>query len=474
MGSDPLGFSSVSVAEGRHLARGGIGVHQFDEHMDDVADAIVDYVKRRTRLDPIPLNHPKTVEELDALCGATITAGGIGGEQALELFAQHLEPASLSVDYTKYLSFVPAAPTEASVLFDVAASAASIYGGSWLEGAGAIWAENEALEWIRSLTGMPQSSGGVFVPGGTVGNLSALVAARVAAQERDGDDRPTRYAIVASKESHSSIKAAALVMDCDVLLADTDDQRKMTGESVGALLDEHGDRVCAVVATSGTTNLGIIDDLRSIGEVCRDRNVWFHVDGAYGGAALASDRAHRLFDGLDLADSFIVDPHKWLFAPFDCCALLYRDPDRARDAHMQSAGYLAFLDNYGDWNPSDFAIQLTRRVRGLPFWFSLATYGTDAYTTAIDVTLDLATEAARQIKAAPHLELAHDPSLSVVAFTRTGWDAAQYQAWTEKAMASGLAFVTPSRLDGEPIYRFCFVNPRTTNDEIAEIIEALA
>ena len=360
------------------------------------------------------------------------------------------------------------------MLFDVAASAASIYGGSWLEGAGAIWAENEALEWIRSLTGMPQSSGGVFVPGGTVGNLSALVAARVAAQERDGDDRPTRYAIVASKESHSSIKAAALVMDCDVLLADTNDQRKMTGESVAAILDEHGDRVCAVAATSGTTNLGIIDDLRSIGEVCRDRNVWFHVDGAYGGAALASDQTHGLFDGLELADSFIVDPHKWLFAPFDCCALLYRDPDRARDAHMQSAGYLAFLDSYGDWNPSDFAIQLTRRVRGLPFWFSLATYGTDAYATAIDITLDLATEAARQIEAAPHLELAHDPSLSVVAFTRTGWDAAQYQAWTEKVMASGLAFVTPSRLDGEPIYRFCFVNPRTTNDEIAEIIEALA
>ena len=113
-------------------------------------------------------------------------------------------------------------------------------------------------------------------------------------------------------------------------------------------------------------------------------------------------------------------------------------------------------------------------MRGLPFWFSLATYGTNAYGSAVDITLDLAAEAARQIEAAPHLELAHDPSLSIVAFKRPGWDAAQYQAWTEQAMESGLAFVTPSRLDGEPMYRFCFVNPRTTASEITEIIEALA
>ncbi len=449
-------------------------MHDYDEGIDDLAAKIFDYAKARTELDPIPLNHPKTVEELTALIGTTITPEGIGGERALELFAEHLEPASLSVDYTRYLSFVPAAPTEAAVLFDVAASASSIYGGSWLEGAGAIHAENEALDWLRRLAGMPDTAGGVFVPGGTVGNLSALVAARVDAVNRDGDDRPPRYAIVASKESHSSIKAAALVMDCDVLLAETDDQRRMTGASVAALLDEHGERICAVVATSGTTNLGIIDDLRSIGEVCRDRGIWFHVDGAYGGAALASPRSHALFDGLELADSFIVDPHKWLFAPFDCCALLYRDPDQARAAHMQSAGYLAFLDAYGDWNPSDFAIHLTRRVRGLPFWFSLATYGTNAYADAIDITLDLAAEAARQIEAAPHLALAHDPSLSVVAFTRDGWGPDDYQAWTGKAMADGLAFVTPSRLDGKAIFRFCFVNPRTTADDIAIIIDALA
>ncbi len=448
-------------------------MHLFDDATDDLAARIFEYTKARTRLDPIPLNFPKTEDELRELCGQTITEAGIGGEKALELFTDVLEPASLSVDYTKYLSFVPAAPTEAAVLFDLAVGASSIYGGSWLEGAGAIFAENEALDWLRQISGMPEGSGGVFVPGGTVGNLSALVAARQAAALKLGDDRPVRFAIIASKESHSSIKAAALVMDCDVILCETDEQRRLTGPAVEALIDEHSNRICAVVTTSGTTNLGVIDDLESIGRVCRDRDVWMHVDGAYGGAALVSRRTHGLFAGLELADSFIVDPHKWLFAPFDCCALLYREPDRAVDAHAQHAGYLAFLDMYGDKNPSDYAIHLTRRVRGLPFWFSLATHGTSAYAEAIDATLDLADAAAAMIQEADHVELAHDPNLSIVAFKRIGWDAAQYQQWSIDTMHSGLAFVTPSRLDGEPIYRFCFVNPRTTTADIAQILDAL-
>lgn len=451
----------------------GKRMHDYDEKTDALADEVFQYARARTRLDPIPLNHPRTEAELRDLCGLTVTPEGIGGSRALELFADVLEPASLSVDYTKYLAFVPAAPTEAAVLFDLVVGAASIYGGSWLEGAGAVHAENEALDWIRTIAGMPEGTGGVFVPGGTIGNLSALVAARHECEVRLGDARPTRFAILASKESHSSIKAAAMVMDCDVILVDTDDDRRMTGAHVEAALDEHGERICAVAATSGTTNLGIIDDLRSIGEVCRSRDVWMHVDGAYGGAGLATERTRPQFDGLELADSFIVDPHKWLFAPFDCCALLYRDPSKASAAHAQHAGYLAFLDAYGAWNPSDFAIHLTRRVRGLPFWFSLATHGTDAYAAAIDETLDLAAAAADMIRESAHLELAHEPSLSVVAFTRTDWDAAQYQAWTEQAMADGLAFVTPSRLDGEPIFRFCFVNPKTTQDEIADVLAAM-
>jgi L-2,4-diaminobutyrate decarboxylase len=198
-----------------------------------------------------------------------------------------------------------------------------------------------------------------------------------------------------------------------------------------------------------------------------------HVDGAYGGAALASPRSQPLSDGIEYASSFIVDPHKWLFAPFDCCALLYRDPDAARRSHAQHAGYLAFLDAWGDWNPSDFAVHLTRRSRGLPFWFSLAVHGTQAYANAIDITMDLAVYAAQRVDAAEHLTLTMDPVLSVVVFERNGWDAQRYQDWSEKVMHEGTAFVVPSRHDGKPVYRFCFVNPRTTQEDIDIIVERL-
>ena len=448
-------------------------MHEYTPEIGELAQQMFAWAHERTQLDPIPLGHPQTEAELEAECGTTITAGGLGGPEAFRLFTEVLHEASLSVDYTRYLSFVPAAPTETAILFDLVVGACSIYGGSWIEGAGAVHAENEALRWIADLAGMPEESGGVFVPGGTMGNLSAMVAARGMASERHGPPGADRWAFITSSQSHSSVKAAADVMDADTIVVETDTDLRMTGDAVARALDAHGTRVAGVVATSGTTNLGLIDDLRSVGSVCRERGVWFHVDGAYGGAALAAPSARHLFDGLSLADSFIVDPHKWLFAPFDCCALLYRDPDRARAVHAQHADYLAFLDDYGDWNPSDFAIHLTRRARGLPFWFSLATHGTDAYGDAVETTLDLARAAADLIRAAPHLELAHEPSLSVVVFTRTGWHADQYTRRTLDMMEDGTAFVVPSRHHGEPVFRFCFVNPRTTVRDVEAIIEAL-
>ncbi len=451
-------------------------MHDYTDDTERLADAIVDFARWRTRLDPIPLGEARTADELDELVGPTVTPDGIGGHRALELFKDVLAPSCLSVDYTKYLSFVPAAPTEAAVLFDLVVGAFSIYGGSWIEGSGAAHAENEALRWLLDLCGLDEQSGGVFVPGGTVGNLSAMVAARGAAEARLtalGRTRPDRWAFLVSKTAHSSVPSAAAVMDADLVAVDTDENRRLSGEAVAAALDEHGDRIAGVVATAGSTNLGVIDDLRAVGQACHERDVFFHVDAAYGGAALAAPSARPWFDGIELADSVIIDPHKWLFAPFDCCALLWRDPDQARAVHAQEAGYLAFLDQKGDWNPSDFAIHLTRRSRGLPFWFSLATYGTEAYGEAVQITLDLAAEAGRQVQAADHLNLVWDPQLSIVVFERIGWDADQYQAWSEAMMADGTAFVVPSRHDGKPVFRFCFVNPRTTPAEIAEIIDAL-
>ena len=449
-------------------------MHEFDEEIDALAAKILEYSLIRLKKDP-PLDGPWSYEELYNEVGETITTKGLGGDKALDIFKHVLAQACISTDHPRYLAFIPSAPTESATLFDLVVGASALYGGSWLEGAGAVFAENQALRWLSDLAQFPSSSGGVFVQGGTIGNLSALVAARHSARAKYPSVK--RWVIAASSQAHSSIKSAADVMDVEVLTIPTDKNEKMQGSTTAFEIDKYhlanpDHRVFAVVATAGSTNLGIIDDLKGVGQIASERGIWYHIDGAYGLAALASPRSKALFSGIELADSFIVDPHKWLFAPFDACALIYRDPEIARGAHTQHAGYLETLDS-GQWNPSDYAIHLTRRVRGLPFWFSLATHGTDKYAESMDKTMDLARVSAQLIKEHPNLELLMEPELSIVAFTRKGWQISDYQRWSDKLLLDQIGFVTPSSHQGEPILRFAIVNPWTSITDIKVILATL-
>jgi glutamate/tyrosine decarboxylase-like PLP-dependent enzyme len=450
-------------------------VHRYTQDTERLAQRITRLALDRMRMDA-PLDGPRTPADLEARAGITITPEGLGGDEALRRWVDVLAPATMSVDHPRYLAFIPGAPTEVSTLFDLLVGVQSIYGGSWLESSGAVYAENQALRWISDLAGLPAGAGGCFVPGGTTGNLSALVAARHAAREARGGDRPARWRVALTAETHSSVVyALEQVMDVDVLYVPADERGRMTGPALARALDESGDdAVFAAVATSGTTNTGVIDDLAGVAEVCRERGLWMHVDGAYGGAALAAPSVRHLFAGIEHADSFIVDPHKWLFAPFDCCALVYRDPEVARRAHTQHAGYLDTINDTSEWNPSDYAVHLSRRARGLPFWFSLAVHGTDAYRDAIEQTLAVARAGADEIRSRPNVELLEEPELTVLIFRRTGWTAADYAAWSSGLLAQGYAFVTPTTHRGEPCTRMAIVNPRTTVSDIAGILATMA
>ena len=448
-------------------------MHEFTAEVEALAHEILAYSLDRLKNDP-PLDGPRTSEDLFTEVGNTITARGLGGHEALELFTSVLAKACISSDHPRNLAFIPSAPTEYANLFDLVVGASALYGGSWQEGAGAVFAENQALRWLSDLAGLPESAGGVFVQGGTVGNLSALVVARAEARKKHPD--ATRWVIACSEESHSSIVVAANIMDVDVLKISTAADGKLMGSAVAQAIDKlhstTSKRVCAVVATSGTTNLGIIDDLKGIGSAAHERGIWFHVDGAYGLAALCAPSVRSHFDGIEAADSFIVDPHKWLFAPYDACALIYREPELARAIHSQHASYLDTLKD-GAWSPSDYAIQLTRRTRGLPFWFSLAAHGTDAYTEAMEHTLTVARAAADLVRAHPNLELVCEPELSIVAFTRKGWSAKDYHNWSDQLLADQVGFIPPSSHNGDAILRFAIVNPWTKISDIEMILDRL-
>ena len=450
-------------------------MHEFTAEVEELAKEVLEYSLIRLRTDP-PLDGPKTAEELFELAGNTITNKGLGGHEALKLFKDVLARACISTDHPRYLAFIPSAPSEYANLFDLVVGASALYGGSWLEGAGAVFAENQALKWISDLAGLPATAGGVFVQGGTIGNLSALVTARNTFRGKRKD--VTRWVIAASADSHASIKSAAEVMDVGILLIKPDKEGSLQGDACAAAIDKYhsenpAHQVFALVATAGTTNLGIIDNLQSIAAVAKKRSIWFHIDGAYGLAALCAPSVRPLFDGVELADSLIVDPHKWLFAPFDACALIYRNPKLAKRAHLQKAAYLETLDEDNEWNPSDYAIHLTRRARGLPFWFSLAAHGTDEYAKAMERTMSVAKDAAEQVRKHPNLKLLIEPTLSIVAFERVGWLAADYEKWSDKLLADQIGFVTPSSHRGKPILRFAIVNPWTKESDISEILATL-
>lgn len=445
-----------------------MGMFDFDDDARAIAELCATWVSHRLD-NPPPVAPPVTPDALAAALGTTITDDGIGATSAMRLFADHVAPAAVALDSPRHVALMPGAPTMAAALFDACVGAGALVAEAWIEAAGAIAAENQALRWLVDLAGLPPAAGGCFVSGGTAGNFSALAAAR----DAHGAGRTT---VAVGADAHSSVARTLHLLGLHALVVPSDDRARLSG---GALHDalaathRHEHDVFAVVATAGATNAGSIDDLTGVAAVAHERNLWFHVDAAYGGAALCAPSVRDRFAGIEHADSLVVDPHKWLFAPLDCCALLYREPERARTVHRQVASYLDPMRVEGEWDPADYALHLTRRARGLPFWFSLATYGTDAYRDAVELALARTKQAARHVDAAPHVELVVEPELSVLLFRRPGWGDDDYGAWSKELLASGTAFVLPTRWRGETVGRFVFLHPKTTVELFDEVVAAM-
>ena len=449
-------------------------MHRADPQM---VQEILGYVADRLLMAEAPLDGLADREHLDRVLEGLITEEGHDFHRVLDVYANHLALTVLSADSPRMFTFIPSAPTKASLLFDMVVSAASIQGISWFEAAGAVMAENQALRTLADIAGMPATAGGVFVSGGSAGNLSALVVARDTHRRRRAEkglpDVPLR--VVVSDQAHSSIKNTLSITMMGALVVETEDGQ-LTGAALRAALAGRDDLddVCAVVATAGTTNAGIIDDIAGIGEVARERGWWLHVDGAYGGAGMLSAALRHRYDGIEQADSLVMDPHKWWFAPFDSAALLYREPRLAKAVHTQDASYLDVIHEHdSDINPSDLAYHLTRRARGLPLWFSLAVHGIGAYRDAVDHSLELARYAAARLRAHPACELIREPDLSVVLFRRQGWGHAEYEAWSRRLLEAQRAFVTSSGWRGEVVGRLVFLHPATTTDMIDEVLAGL-
>ena len=449
----------------------------LDEHM---VELIFDYCHRRLALDPVSLDFGGARETFDDVLSGLIGETGNDPDAVLTLFTDHLAKAVISCDSPRFLSFIPAAPTKAALLFDMIVSCSSLAGTSWLEAAGAVAAENQVLGFLAELAGLPPGAGGCFVSGGSIANLSALVVARDTTQAR-------RHAVPGRPRDRHQRGGPRLGGEgaCGSWASSPSWCRRWTIGSRGTPCGRRWTVSTQTVRGTMSSGWSLRPGPRMRGSsttsmgsapVARQRGLWFHVDAAYGGAGLFTPLVRDRYAGIEHADSLVIDPHKWLYAPFDCAALVYREPSLARAVHSLKASYLDVIhdDDNPVWNPSDYAIHLTRRARGLPLWFSLAVHGAGAYRDAVETVLRTAWQSAELIRRSPHLELVRDPELSIVLFRRVGWGAADYDAWSVSLLASQIGFVTPTSWEGEPVARLAFLHPGTTLDMVEEILATMA
>ena len=430
----------------------------------DFAADVTDWIGRR--LEGSPLGRTATPTEMAALLQGVITEHGLGAEAAWQRFVRDVAPNNVGLDSDRFLAFIPVAPSSAGVWMDAVVGAANFSAESWLEAAGAVAAENQALQWLADLLGLPDGSGGCFMSGGSIGNLSALAVAREHCAGR---------AVAVADTAHASVgnSLRLLGITC-VVVVPTGDDGRFTAEALRSELARTGERLGIIVAAGGSTNAGVVDDLDGLADVAAEHDAWLHVDAAYGGAAMLLPEKRALFAGVGRAHSVIVDPHKWLFAPEGSCALLYREPAAAAAVHTQHGPYLDVL--HGDeplWNPSDYGYQLTRRAMGLPLWFALAVHGTQAHAEAVRAGVALARYAASTLAAVPGVSLVMEPELSVVMFRREGWGRAEWGRWARDLLDEGVAFVAPSTWRGEAVGRLVFLHPHTPTTVVDAIADSL-
>jgi len=385
-------------------------------------------------------------------------------------------------DAPGYLAFIPGFTTWPSAMGDLIASALNLDSCWWAGGAGMAQLELTVLGWFAEWIGYPANASGVLVSGGSAANLTALACARERLAGAMRDD----LVVYLSAQSHSSVARAARALGFRperVRVIPVDREFRMRVDALERTLTADrsaGLRPLVVCANAGTTNTGAIDPLPGLAALCAERGCWLHVDAAYGGFAVLAERGRAALAGIELADSVTLDPHKWLFQPFECGALLVRDPDGLRRSFEILPDYLRDVSAGGNVNFSDRGLQLSRMCRALKVWMSVQTFGVTAFRAAVDQALDLASEAAERVQASEELELLAPVELSVVALRRRPAGVTEERRIDDLNAAlvgaverSGDVYISSTRLFGRQALRLCVLNPTTTAEHVHKALDII-
>jgi glutamate/tyrosine decarboxylase-like PLP-dependent enzyme len=387
-----------------------------------------------------------------------------------------------SLSHPRFFGFVPSPSNFVGVMAETLAAGYNIFNGSWLVASGPAQVELVTIDWLRQLVGLPETAGGLFVSGGSVASLTALAVAR----RRLLDDCIPQAVVYSSDQTHSSIERALHLLGFapdQLRIIPSDAQFRLPLPALRQQIDEdraQGKRPFCVVANAGTTNTGAVDPLEPLAALCQADDLWLHIDAAYGGPAVLTERGRRALSGLGLADSLALDPHKWLFQPIEMGCVLVRDSTWLTDTFVVHPDYLRDVDRASEEvNFRDYGIQLTRSFRALKLWMSLKVFGLDAFRRAIQRGITLAERAEALLRAVPSCEVVTSAQLGIVTFRFTNARLspddidAMNNALVPSLMADGFALITSTVLRGRTVLRLCTINPRTTEEDIRGTIGRL-
>jgi len=443
----------------------------------DTVDLLVDRLLTPARPVPAGVGRARMIRNLDG----PPPEDGQPFDALLESIASDVLQHYGRCDHPRYLAFIPGSTTWPGALADFIASATNIQVTSWHESPGPTALETTVIDWMKGWMGYPEAARGILVSGGSAANMTALACAR---EMRAGPMSEDLVAYV-SDQAHSSLARAARILGfrpTQLRVLPTDARLRMRPEALEQAIAADvavGRRPLFVAASAGSTNTGAIDPLADIATVCAERSVWLHVDGAYGAFAALTQAGRSALRGIEQADSITLDPHKWLFQPFECGAILVRDGRALRDAFEIIPDYLVDTAAAAtELNYSDMGMQLTRSTRALKMWLSVRYFGLSAFREAIQHAMDLARRAEVRITESDAFELMAPASLGVVCFRRRlpeGADERQVEranrALVESLEAAGDAFISSTRLHGRYALRLCILNPSTSAADVDSVLD---
>jgi aromatic-L-amino-acid decarboxylase len=433
-----------------------------------VVDRIVEHFERVGEQPPIRVGD---AGELRAAIGGPAPEAPGDPDAALEALFEQVLPFVQHPDHPRFFARIGSPSNFASVLADTAAAGYNVFAGSWTGSSGPATVELVVLDWLREWCGLPAGTEGVLVSGGSVASLVALAAARTA---RFGERAPAEAVAYMSDQGHASVARALRVLgfareQVRVIAADADFRLPAADLRAAVEADRAAGRVpFCVAATAGTTSTGAVDPLPELAELCAEHGMWLHVDGAYGAPAVLTEAGRAALAGLDRADSLVLDPHKWLFQPYEIGCVLVRDGALLERTFALSGVYLRDTEG-GEVNFRDRSVQLTRGARALKLWLSVRMFGVAAFRDAVAHGIALAEHAESLLRARPGWEVVAPAQLAVVCFRRDGDDAEQTRI-AGAMVDDGFAVPSTTELAGRVALRLCTINPRTTFEDIERTI----